>query len=95
MKSYCLEQIRSIGGVRDALDRLLPGQREPWLLRRSSSDVIAYFHLGPTAETSGDIGVQADVSGQHFYEDDRVIGVLRALQGEVGGVILNDHGEEV
>jgi hypothetical protein len=95
MKSYCLEKIRSIGDVRDALDRLLPGQREPWLLLQSPRDVIAYFHLGPTGEGSGDIGVQVDISGRHFYEDDRVIGVLRVLQGEVGGVILNDDRETV
>jgi hypothetical protein len=95
MKSFSLEQIRSIGAVREALDRLLPGQREPWLLLHSAKDAIAYFHLGPASELSGDIVVQVDINGKHFYEDDRVIGILKALQGEVGGVILNDAGEQV
>lgn len=47
MKSMALVAISNRDKITDALDQVLPGQREPWLLLAKEGDSIAYFHLKP------------------------------------------------
>lgn len=85
MKSYFL--LRTVGKAQTetALDRQLPGQRHPWLLRAlGGSDAIAYVNL----DANGDI--QVDISGRHFTKIEVVLDLLRLLRDEVGGTIDDD-----
>lgn len=97
MKSYALECILSSQKARAKLDRLLPGQQDPWLLKSGDEDAIAYFNA--TADEDGSDWhvpyVSADVSGRHHDQDTAVIFILRQLQSAVGGDIRNDDGELV
>lgn len=47
MKSMALVAITNRGNITDALDHVLPGHREPWLLLTKEGDPIAYFHIKP------------------------------------------------
>ena len=80
--------------ARRRLDRLLPGQQDPWLLTSSEDDPVAYFNVIP-GEGSGQFGVSADISGRHYREDAAVIFIPRQLQLVVGGNLTNDFDEFV
>jgi|LakMenEpi03Aug12_release.lakeMendotaPanAssembly.Ray.scaffolds.fasta_scaffold3015254_1 hypothetical protein len=83
MKSHFLTDVANADAARAALDRLLPSQRDPWVLFDGAGDAIAYFNA------DGD-GITVDISGRHFNEDAAVIGLLEAVQREAGGAIESD-----
>ena len=103
MKSYLLFGISNMETAVAELDRVLPGQRDPWLLSDPSGDVIGYFRAWPTnLEVDGPDDpngagplVQADISGRHYNEDAAVITVLRQVQVAAGGVLKNDDNAPV
>ena len=68
---------------------MLPGQADPWLLNSEAGDPIAYFNVGKTED--GISCIQADISGRHYHEDDRVLGVLHKLQCQLGGTVTDDN----
>lgn len=68
MKSYFLEDIVRKDEVLDALNEVLPAQKEPWVIRHSVQDAIAYFNICENGNA-----IQVDVSGRHFNRDDIVI----------------------
>ncbi len=76
--------------VGDALDEVLPGQREPWLLLARDGDPIAYFHLELGGRDWQAPYLQADISGRHYHEDDAVAAVLGKIAALVGGRIERD-----
>jgi hypothetical protein len=84
MKSYLLENIASCDQAILELRRLLPGQENPWLLKSTDGDAIAYFNVDLH---EGMAKVSADMSGRHYNEDDRVKSILQQLQTRVGGTI--------
>jgi hypothetical protein len=92
MKSYLLYGISGVDAAAAALDRRLPGGRDPWHLFDADGDVIAYFRAlpsnlefeGPDDPNGSGPLVQADVSGRHYNEDEAVISVLRDIQVVVG-----------
>ena len=87
MKSYILEGVTSPGEVRFILDRLLPGQRDPWLLRETDGDPIAYYALVEADVELKRSAVVANISGRHYDQDERVVAILQRLQAAVGGEI--------
>lgn len=100
MRSYFLNAIPDMAAAGAELDRLLPGQRQPWLLEVRPGDPIAYFSIYETNvdfEGPGDPSgpgplVQADVSGRHQDQDEAVLELLRRLQKVVGGLVMDDGG---
>jgi hypothetical protein len=90
MKSLALVAISKPDQVRAVLDRVLPGQREPWLLSAKDGDPIAYFHLEPDGRDWEAPYLQADVSGRHYNEDGAVAEVLGKIAAVVGGRIERD-----
>ncbi|MGJ5130608.1 MULTISPECIES: hypothetical protein [unclassified Bradyrhizobium] len=88
MKSYFLEGLLDEEEARSALLEVLPGQTYPWLLTSDTGDPIAYFNIDKNED--GVICVQADISGRHFSEGDRVLNVLHTLQRRLGGSVLDD-----
>jgi len=89
VKSYALSSIASRSTATEKLDTLLPGQREPWLLKDASGDVMAYFHVNDV-DLPGVLTVSADISGRHYDCDAEVLSVLERLRDRVGGEITND-----
>ena len=89
MKSYCLSPIRSRSTAAENLDSLLPGQRDPWLLKDASGDAMAYFHIDEEGQP-GVLTVGADISGRHYDCDAEVVSVLERLRDLVGGEITTD-----
>jgi hypothetical protein len=87
MKSIALAAISKPDKVRAALDDLLPGQREPWLLLGEDGDPIAYFHLMLDGSDWQAPYLQADVSGRHHDEDDAVNALLSKIAAVTGGRI--------
>ena len=87
MKSIALAAISDFGKVKTELDKMLPGQREPWLLVSKEGDPIAYFHLEPDGGDWQAPYIQADISGRHYGEDDAVTAVLSGIAACVGGRI--------
>jgi hypothetical protein len=94
VKTYALQNISSCETASTELERNLPGQQAPWLLKASDGDVIAYFNLVPKKAGSqwGGHCVTADVSGRHYNEDAAVLSILRHIQSVVGGEITDDNG---
>ena len=90
MKSYLLEPIQSQDNAIAALTSALPGQTEPWLLKDSSGDAIAYFSLEPSEHQKGMFSICADLSGRHFNKDSEVISVLKNIGKTTGGKIIDD-----
>lgn len=90
MKSHFLLGIESAAIARGALRALLPGQEEPWLLRSSVGDPIAYFNVGTHVDGEENVHVQADVSGRHYNADAAALEALKRLQSSVGGFIADD-----
>ena len=93
MKSYILEAVESADAAQLALCERLPTQKEPWvLMTEDGRDAIAYLNVQAAGqgEFEGPFAVQADISGRHHFEDQRVIETLRALQRVIGGVIRDD-----
>lgn len=91
MKSYFLEGILSYSRAQEALNRFIPGQADPWLLRDESGDAIAYFYIAESSEPElKQFAITADISGRHFNSDRQIISLLRLLQETVGGNITND-----
>jgi hypothetical protein len=90
MKSYFLSPIKSRSAAAAALSTTLPGATDPWLLKDSGGDVIAYFSLVEADDTTGMRTVQADVSGRHYNRDADVIAVLEKLRESAGGEVTND-----
>jgi len=89
VKTYCLSPIALRSTAAEALDSLLPGQREPWLLKDESGDAMAYFNIDDIDQT-GVLTVSADISGRHYDCDAEVVSVLERLRDRVGGEIIND-----
>ena len=90
MKSLFLVGIAQPEVARIVLGRLLPGQKDPWLLLSAEGDPIAYFNIGPDDDDSEVMTIQADVSGRHYDEDDAVRKVLGQIAATVGGRIEDD-----
>jgi len=86
--SYFLEKLDDDVAARKALTEELPQQRDPWVLDSGGGDAIAYFNVdqGREGETRGPFLIQIDVSGRHYYEDRKVIDILRRLQERLGGI---------
>jgi hypothetical protein len=89
LKSYFLEGPIDEQSARCALSKVLPGQADPWLLNSEAGDPIAYFNIDKNEH--GISCIQADVSGRHFNEDDRVLSVLYKLQGQLGGTVTGHN----
>ncbi len=103
MKSCFLYAISDVATAEAGLNRLLPIQRQPWILVAEPGDTIAYFNVydvnvdfeGPDDPAGPGPMVQADISGRHYNEDEAVLAVLRQLQQTAGGLVMNDNGELV
>lgn len=89
MRTYCLSPIASRSTAAETLDSLLPGQREPWLLKDETGDAMAYFNIDDI-DQSHVLTVSADISGRHYNCDAAVVSVLERLRDRVGGEITND-----
>lgn len=89
MKTYCLSPIGSRSAVAETLDSLLPGQREPWLLKDAGGDAMAYFDIDDI-DKPGVLTVSANISGRHYECDTEVVSVLERLRDRVGGEITSD-----
>lgn len=68
MKNCLLEGLHDAAAVCAALDDVVPGQTDPWLVTTAIGDAIAYLDVreGVADKTQGPFVVQADVSGRHF-----------------------------
>jgi len=88
LKSYFLEGLIDEQSARCELSKVLPGQLDPWLLNSGAGDPVAYFNVGKTED--GIPCIQADISGRHFDQDQRVLGVLHKLQCQLGGTVTDD-----
>ena len=85
MKTHLLAPIQSVAQSIAALDTLLPGQRNPWLLLAASGDPIAYFNVAEKLDGEPLPHVAADLSGRHYDDDAPVRNILLRLQAMVGG----------
>jgi hypothetical protein len=85
MKTHFLSPVASVAQSKAALEGLLPGQQDPWLLLAPSGDPIAYFNVGEELDGAPLLHVSADVSGRHYNEDAAVKVVLLQLREMVGG----------
>ncbi|MFN3857494.1 MAG: hypothetical protein ACK4RV_07055 [Caulobacter sp.] len=87
-----------------ALDVVLPGQRDPWLLCDEAGDPIGYFSIysdpnnawsvSPPPDGNDDPNrpyIQADICGRHF--GDEVTVALKQLQAMIGGVVQDDFDQ--
>ena len=56
------------------------------------NDVVAYLNVEQEVEgiLKGPFIIQADVSGRHYNEDQKVLDALRILQSRLGGSIRDD-----
>jgi hypothetical protein len=90
MKSFLLENISSLTAAMAILRAELPGQEQPWLLRDTDGDVIAYINAGDEVDGEPNLHVSADLSGRHFEKGPRVHALLQRLQLNCGGRILGD-----
>lgn len=101
MRSRFLFFVSSQVAAEAALDKLLPGQRDPWLLCDETGDPIGYFNIysDPTnarpmsrpPDGNNDRNrpyIQADISGRHY--GDEVTVALEQLQTMIGGIV-EDH----
>ncbi len=88
MKSYFLEGLSDRQKVRVALSDRLPHWIEPWRLNDDAGDVIAFLTLEQGDE--GTVSLQADLSGRHYDESEKVVGLLRQLQSTLGGQVPDD-----
>jgi hypothetical protein len=70
------------------LSELLPGQTQPWLLKDSSGNALAYINLDDV-DAGGVLAISADISGRHHC-DAEVISLLERLRASLGGVITDD-----
>jgi hypothetical protein len=87
MKSYILGPITSRDSAVTTLDTILPGQTNPWLLKDTAGDAMAYFEVVPAEDTPDALTVAVDISGCHYNCDADVIAILKKLQREVGSEI--------
>ncbi|QNQ08108.1 hypothetical protein [Sphingomonas alpina] len=97
MKSYFLIGFESAERAQAALSDFFAGQSgETWVLFANADDPMAYFYLGTNEygefeEFAKDANlIQADISGRHFNEDDKIVAVLAGLRDRIGGYIFND-----
>lgn len=87
-----------------ALDVVLPGQRDPWVLCDETGDPIGYFNIYSDPNNARPASRppdgnndrnrpynQADISGRHF--GDEVTVALKQLQGMIGGVIQDEFDQ--
>jgi hypothetical protein len=102
MKSYFLIGFESPDSAKAALSDIFPGQSGgTWVLFAKADDPMAYLYLGTNEygefeEFSKDTNLlQADISGRHFNEDEKIIAVLAKLQGRIGGHIFDDNDVEL
>ncbi len=86
MKTDSLSPISSRSVAAETLSVLLPGQREPWLLRDATRDTMAYFNIHDT-DPPVVLTVSADISGRHYNCDAEVLSVLERVRASVGGQI--------
>jgi hypothetical protein len=87
LKSYFLEGLIDEQSARCALSKALPGQVDPWLPNSEAGDPIAYFDVEKNED--GIFCIQADVSGRHFDQDERISSVLQELRCQLGGTVTN------
>jgi hypothetical protein len=87
MKSYFLCGLHDESAISAGLSELLPKGAANWLLLSNAGDAIAYFNI-ETEEVGPEIHVH--ISGRHYYEDEKVINLLRILKSRLGGVIVDD-----
>jgi len=88
VKSYFLESPSNYHDAWSALSRHLPRWVEPWLLKDDAGDVVAYINL--ERDDAGPVLIQADLSGRHHEDTDKVVGLLRSLQSALGGKVTDD-----
>jgi hypothetical protein len=88
MKTYCLAPIASRDDAVSILNSVLPGQSNPWVLKDSTGDAIAYFSLVESEPCTGLRTILADVSGRHYNEDEVVLSVLKKFKADLGGEII-------
>jgi len=89
MKSYVLGPITSRDSAVSMLGTILPGQTNPWLLKDTAGDPMAYFQVVPSEHTPDALTVAVDISGRHYNCDPDVIAILEKLQREIGGEITH------
>lgn len=94
MKSYFLLGIASIELGQSALRAELGGQEDPWLILAGPDDPLAYFYVRDTLDGEAVNHIHVDISGRHYYEDDRVLATLARLQRIVGGTIDDDFSAD-
>jgi hypothetical protein len=87
VKSYILSPISSENVAAETLALLLPGQRDPWLLKDSHGDAMAYFNVGASDTPRAVPAVSVDISGRHYNCDADVLAVLEKVKERVGGDI--------
>ncbi len=92
MKSYFLAPIHSRDAATAALDAIMPrGSADTWLLKDSDDDAVAYISLAEVDTVTGELSIQADVSGRHYRQDADVVSILERLRATLGGEITNDQ----
>jgi hypothetical protein len=101
MLSYILYGIDKSEAER-RLDARLPEQSDPWVLFDDERNPIAYLNIYDLDDVGRDDDdppvpegsvVQADLSGRHA--PDRLVELMIALQGELGGIVRDDDDEPV
>lgn len=70
------------------LAQRLPHWVEPWLFKDEEGDVIAFFNVEQAVD--GAVSIQADLSGRHSGEAEKVVELLRHLQAQLGGRVTDD-----
>lgn len=93
MKSYFLEGLGDVVLVRNELSNILPNWVDPWLLKTTDADPVAYFTV--VANEADVVSIQADLSGRHYDEDGAVLTILRELQKRLGGIVRDDNDNEL
>jgi hypothetical protein len=89
VKSYFLSPIPSRDSAVSALSVILPGQADPWLLKDSDGDAMAYFRVEPPESTHGRLMISVDVSGRHYHRDSDIMSILEKLREKLGGDITH------
>jgi hypothetical protein len=87
VKSYFLSAISSREAAIAALGSLLPGQHDPWLLKDTHGDAMAYFRVEPSESTPSTVTISVDISGRHHDRDADIVALLERLRENVGGNI--------
>ena len=95
MKSYLLQPVQSRDDAVAALNSVLPGQSQTWLLKDSEGDTVAYYSLDESDHQQGMFSIVANINDRHFNRDTEVISVLRNIVKATGGVITDDWNNQI